>query len=299
LQPALRAAHQYLALADPPQATRLGRLEELAASYVSADPRCDSEVRRAMAAYCARPAAERDELTGLLADLTARYDAVELQYRERTGDEAYDLAAQHVRVARQLDTWLRDNATAAAGEHPFFEINIRDASMAQTVRWILGREERLVILAHNLHIQRTPYGLSWLSEDGAASEASSLGHHLDRSLGDDYRVIGTTFGAGEVVGADPDTSSDATGWNVRDVVRRLGPADPDSIDGLLASARDTPGALDLRTLTPADAALIGGSRPMRSLDQYIDVPVTAAYDALVHVPEVTLWHSPAMPVLLQ
>jgi hypothetical protein len=112
-------------------------------------------------------------------------------------------------------------------------------------------------------------------------------------------VIGTTFSAGEVVGADPDTSSDATGWNVRDVVRRLGPADPDSIDGLLASARDTPGALDLRTLTPADAALIGGSRPMRSLDQYIDVPVTAAYDALVHVPEVTLWHSPAMPVLLQ
>jgi erythromycin esterase len=299
LQPALRAVHQYLALADPPQATRLGRLQELAASYVSADPRCDSEVRRAMAAYAARPAAERDELTGLLADLTARFDAVELQYRERTGDAAYDLAAQHVRVARQLDTWLRDNATAAAGEHPFFEINIRDASMAQTVRWILGREERLVILAHNLHIQRTPYGLSWLSEDGSASAASSLGHHLDRSLGDDYRVIGTTFGAGEVVGVDPGPDSDATGWNVRDVVRRLGPADPDGIDGLLAAARDTPAALNLRALTPADAALLGGPRPMRSLDQYIDVPVTAAYDALVHVPEVTLWHSPAMPVLLQ
>jgi erythromycin esterase len=301
LQPALRAAAQYLALADPAQATRLARLQELAASYVSADPRCDSEVRRAMAAYCARPRAERDELTGLLADLTARFDAVALQYRERTGDEAFDLAAQHLRVARQLDTWLRDNATAAAGEHPFFDINIRDASMAQTVRWILAREERLVILAHNLHIQRTPYGLSWLSEDGAASEASSLGHHLATSLGRAYRVIGTTFRAGEVVGVDPGTSSDAAaaGWNVRDVVRRLGPADPDSVDGLLASARDTPGALDLRTLTPADAALLGGPRPMRSLDQYIDVPVTAAYDALVHVPEVTLWHSPAMPVLLQ
>lgn len=299
LQPALRAVHQYLALADPAQAIRLRRVEELAASYVSAEPRCDSEVRRAMAAYCGRPLAERDELTGLLADLTARFDAVELRYRERTGDAAYDLAAQHLRVARQLDTWLRDNATAAAGEHPFFDINIRDASMAQTVRWILAREQRLVLLAHNLHIQRTPYGLSWLSEDGAASEASSLGHHLARSLGDDYRVIGTTFGEGEVVGVEPDPAAEADGWNVREVVRRLGPAAPDSIDGLLAAVRDTPGALDLRALTPADAALIGGSRPMRSLDQYIDVPVTEAYDALVHVPEVTLWHSPAMPVLLQ
>ena len=38
---------------------------------------------------------------------------------------------------------------------------------------------------------------------------------------------------------------------------------------------------------------------MRSLDQYVDVPVTAAYDALVHVPSVTLWQSKAMAVLLQ
>jgi erythromycin esterase len=300
LQPALRAVQRYLAEADPAQVPRLARLGELAASYVRADPRCDSETRRALRAYCARPKAERDELTGLLADLTARFDAVELQYRERTGTAAYDRARQQLRVARQLDTWLRDNATAAAGEHPFFDINIRDASMAQTVEWILAREERLVVLAHNLHIQRTPYGLSWLSETGADSAASSLGHHLAGSLGRDYRVIGTTFSEGEVVGVDTaDDEADATGWNVRDVVRQLGPAAPDSIDGLIAAVRTTPGVLDLRTLTAGDAALIGGSRPMRSLDQYVDVAVTAAFDALAHVPAITLWHSSAMPVLLQ
>jgi hypothetical protein len=57
--------------------------------------------------------------------------------------------------------------------------------------------------------------------------------------------------------------------------------------------------LDLRTLTAADADLLSGPRALRSLDQYVDVPVTAAYDALVHIPEITLWESAAMPVLLQ
>ena len=38
---------------------------------------------------------------------------------------------------------------------------------------------------------------------------------------------------------------------------------------------------------------------MRALDQYIDVPVTASFDALVYVPAITLWDSAAMPVLLQ
>lgn len=300
LQPALRAVERYLAAADPAQVPRLTRLRDLAASFAPADPRCDSETRRALRAYGARPAAERDELTGLLADLTARFDAVRLQYRERTGAAAYDLACQHLRVARQLDTWLRDNATAAAGQHPFFDINIRDASMAQTVQWILARHQRLVILAHNLHIQRSPYGVPWVSDAGADNAASSLGHHLAASLGRDYLVIGTTFGQGTVVGVEAAGSAPGvTGWNVRDVIRELGPAAPDSVDGLLAAARTTPGVLDLRALTAPDAALLGRSRPMRSLDQYVEVPVTDAFDALVHIPAVTLWHSAAMPVLLQ
>jgi erythromycin esterase len=301
LQPALRAVERFLARADPGQETKLARLTELAASFVPADPRCDAETRRALRDYCALPRPGRDELTGLLADLTARFDAVELFYRERAGDEDYEVAREHLRVARQLDTWLRDNATAASGEHPFFDINIRDASMAQTVDWILAREERVIILAHNLHIQRVPYAATWLSEAGAASAASSLGQHLTARLGrDGYRVIGTSFSEGEAVGTE--TVPDASGWDARDVIRRLGPADPGSVDGLIAAARaDAPGpcVLDLRALTAADAALLAGPRPMRALDQYTEVPVTAAYDALVHVPSITLWHSPSMDVLLQ
>jgi erythromycin esterase len=298
LLPSLRAVERYLAEVDPVFVPRLARLHKLASAYVAADPRCDSETRQALRAYCALPQADRDEQTGQLADLGARFDAVRLDYIRQAGPAPYDLARQHVRVARQLDTWLRDNATAAAGEHPFFDVNIRDASMADTVGWILQREERLVILAHNLHIQRTPYGLSWLSEAGSSRPASSLGHHLSASLGNQYLVIGTTFDHGEVIGVES-AASDVAGWNVTDVIRQLEPADPGSIDGLLAAEHPRAGLLDLRGLMAADAAMLASARPMRSLDQYVDVTALAAFDALVHVPQISLWTSAATSLVLQ
>ena len=42
-----------------------------------------------------------------------------------------------------------------------------------------------------------------------------------------------------------ETAADAVGWKVRDVIRQLGPAEPDSVDGLLAAARASGRALDV------------------------------------------------------
>jgi erythromycin esterase len=298
LRPALAAVEGYVGEVDPQYVPRLARLRELASAYVVADPQCDSDTRRALRAYCALPRANRDELTGLLADVTARFDGIRPDYAARSGPAAYDLARQHLRVARQLDTWMRDCATAVAGDHPFFDVNIRDASMAETVAWILQREERLIIMAHNLHIQRTPYGLSWLSEAGTARPASSLGQHLSASLGRQYLVIGTTFDCGEVIGVES-AASDSTGWDVTDVVRQLEPARPDSVDGLLAAAHPDAGVLDLRLLPPEAAAVVASARPMRSLDQYTDVTAWPAFDALVHLPRISLWDSVATSIVLQ
>lgn len=297
LLPALSAVESFLAGADPAAAARLGRLRELASGSVARPPTCDIEVRAALRAYCALARSDRDELTGRLADLDARFRAARLDYIQRSGQPAYDQARQQVRVAVELDTWIRDYAAAAAGEHPFFDVNIRDAAMADTAGWILERSERVIILAHNLHIQRTPVALTWLGTDGAPTSASSLGHHLAARLGPDYLAIGTTFGAGEVIGIEA-AGGDTAGWDVRDVVRQLEPAGDDVLDGLLDRARSRPGLLDLRTLTDNDRQLIGAATKMRSLDQLIDVPALEAFDALAHVPRVSLWHSPATSILL-
>ena len=297
VRPALRAVESFLDSADPAVTPRLARLRALAASSADTDPANDAEARAALGAYCALPKADRDELTGLLADLSARFDAARPDYIERAGEADYEVARQQLRVAIQLDAWIRDYAAAAAGEHAFFDVNIRDAGMAQTTGWILERADKLVIMAHNLHIQRTPYALSWLGTGEEPASASSLGHHLSARLGAEYLVLGTTFGGGEVIGIE-EGDGDTRGWDVKDVVRQLEPPGPDVVDGLLDAELRGPGLVDLRALSAAARQEIGTATRMRCLDQIIDVRVLDAFDVLVHVPRISLWQSAATAVLL-
>lgn len=67
--------------------------------------------------------------------------------------------------------------------------------------------------------------------------------------------------------------------------------DPDTLDGLMAASHDGPFAVDLRRLSPADAAAVGAVTRQRF--GAFDVPQRplAAYDVVVHLPHVT----PAQP----
>ena len=56
--------------------------------------------------------------------------------------------------------------------------------------------------------------------------------------------------------------------------------------------------MDLRSLGHDARQLVASAGKMRCLDQIIDVPALDAFDALAHVPEVSLWHSDATSVLL-
>ena len=301
VQPALRAVESYLADADPAAAPRMTRLRDLAASFGGTDPATDpandAEARAALRAYGALPAADRDELTGRLADLSARFDAARLDYIERGGEAAYEIARQQLRVATGLDAWIRDYAAAAAGEHAFFDVNIRDATMAQTTEWILRRTGRLVVMAHNLHIQRTPYALSWLGTGEEPASASSLGHHLSARLGARYLALGTTFGGGEVIGIE-EGDGEVRGWDVKDVVRQIEPPGPDVVDGLFDSVLGGPGVVDLRGLSERARQQVAAASGMHCLDQVIKVPALDAFDALAHVPRLSLWRSAATAELL-
>lgn len=66
--------------------------------------------------------------------------------------------------------------------------NPRDAFMADTVQWILQREERIMISAHNAHImKRDLMGMP------------VLGSYLAPALGSDMVIIGTTCAEGKVI----------------------------------------------------------------------------------------------------
>jgi len=73
--------------------------------------------------------------------------------------------------------------------------NPRDELMADTVHWILRREERILISAHNGHIQRS-----------ALHDRPMLGQILAPALGEDMVVLGTTYARGNLLRARSDES---------------------------------------------------------------------------------------------
>lgn len=145
--------------------------------------------------------------------------------------------------------------------------NPRDELMARTVEWLLEREQRIVISAHNGHVQRFPlFG------------APSLGTLLAPALGDDLVVIGTTRASGSIaeLHADVDplvpssASEDPVPW-----------PSAHTLDALL----DTAGPqhltrLDLVPAAAKDAVTVIG---MQTMELDID---PAAFDAIAHIREI-------------
>jgi erythromycin esterase len=107
LGPALDVVAPYVESADPGFHSRLARLRDLARAFGPTAPPDDSEKitlagTAAIYQYVALPVADRNELTALLADLAARFDALRRTYVERSDAGRYDVARQHLRM-RVLD----------------------------------------------------------------------------------------------------------------------------------------------------------------------------------------------------
>jgi len=145
------------------------------------------------------------------------------QYRSAVGDSTFEAArsaAQDIVLAWQsLDEYMA---------MPEDQLNIRDASMAENISWMLseaGDEARIVLWAHNLHVTRKP----------AQPGYGSMGNELERMYGDDHVVIGFSFDEGSFQAAYMEADSSGQ------YVQKLGEffvdeAADSTIAGLLATA---------------------------------------------------------------
>jgi erythromycin esterase len=222
----------------------------------------------------------------LITDLEARFDSLRRTYLERSNVTRYEFARQHLHVAGRLDLQLRAVAALMSGDASACEGNIRDATMAGTIEWILRREKRIVLLAHNGHIQKTPIA----TPTGKTAAVDTVGVHLAARLGDQYLAIGTTCGKGDMVAmrtiAGPDNSYEAQLY-----IRELPPAEPDTLDAILDARVSQPTLIDLRCLDTQTAAAIDAASKMRSQDMFLPINARHAFDMLVHVPSISLWTS--------
>ncbi|MGI5205116.1 erythromycin esterase family protein [Spirillospora sp. CA-108201] len=272
LLPGLDAFTAYLADADPgftvDPALRQTAAAFAATSAFSAQP--------ALTAYLGLTAEAKDALTAGLADLAARMAGRRLEYRRRTGDEAYRQALRALHLTAALDTTIR---AMVRGDQQA-ALYDRDAAIADTLQWILDREDRVVLAAHNGHVQR------WPTAFPGVPGATPMGMHLADSLGSDYLAIGMTSGQGQMlnVGADFVTGT---------LFAPMDPPRPGSLDALLHASHDGPFATDLRRLDDTDTAAVRAATSHRAGNGpfYADIAPLHAFDLLIHLPQLT----PATP----
>lgn len=201
------------------------------------------------------------ELAARIAELIDRAEAA--------GD---DLARQCARGALGVVEFLDGGLYPGPGR------NLRNEVMAENLRALLDREQRVVVGAHNMHLQRSP------SFDGTAT----IGMVLADELGDDLVVIGGTH----TMGAVPDLDLDAGSEGRYPITGTTPPLPPSHT---LEAALDTTGhplqLVDLRRTPPEALAGITATRaqiPHQTL--LVDLDPHQAYDAVVHVQNITPAH---------
>ncbi len=232
-----------------------------------------------------RPIVDRDSDAAVqigIADVLARFDANERNWTEATNADDWAVARQHAQV---LQRWVEANSD---GGHRYGVV--RDATMAENIRWILEREgsdAKVIVWAHNTHVA------NW---DGWSIPA--LGLYLREWYGSEAVIVGALFGRGGFHALEVGAASRGL-WAFE-----VGAPPEGTIEAAFAAAGLDLAVVDLRRLpahgpvtewfsTPQLTRNSGGvydaSTPRRHL-----LPYTApeAFDALLYVDTTT----PTRPV---
>lgn len=267
LLPGLDAVIAYLAEADP--AFRADpSIRETASAFAATSA---FSAPATISAYGTLAPERKDALTASLADLTARMTARRLDYLRRTTVAAYERARHSLSLTTTLDAMLRELSRG----NPHGMMLNRDATIADTVEWILRREDRIVLAAHNGHIQRYPVTVP------GVPPMTTMGMHLADRLGKDYLVIGTTTATGQTLNTAPDFYTGKLFTELEEAPQ------PDSLDALMTASHDGSFATDLRRLSPANIRTIRTVSRQRGGNVYSDVNPVDAYDMIVHLSHVT------------
>ncbi|MFD7623050.1 erythromycin esterase family protein [Streptomyces sp. NPDC059802] len=277
LLPALTPVADYLRHIDPealPAVRTAIRIAESFAGGSGAD---------AAPAWARLATAKQDALSAILTRLLIRFRSVEPLYVSRGDQHSYDIALRRLEGACHGDYTFRAMADLFAGKGLTADTSARDVYMAESVRWHLERFEpgtRIVLAAHNAHIQKTP-----VSFDGHLT-GLPMGQHLHRVLGDEYVALGLT----SVTGHTADMSRDENarfGFTIDTTA--LEPPEPGSVEAAFADAGLGLAIADLRQAEAHDdAGHAPGPDRIRIQSAYVHTPVLDAFDAILNTPASTV-----------
>lgn len=253
---AMAQAKSWLEGADPDEAAHLGAIKD--------------RVLKLRSRNLEIPATENDRLSWDAVARDVEAMILRLESRKFPGDD-FDRQRQNLRVLVQFATKHVD---------PMGGYGVRDASMADNLRWIQAREQgaKVVLWAHNGHITRRP---------GARMGGNSLGWHLRQSLGKAYLPIAFAFSEG---------TFQAMGDRLE--VFEVKPQARGTLDAALAATGYPVLALDLRKRpvkgsvtswleSPQGTWSIGARFSPDHAGWVMQEAITEAYDALLFVNHTT------------
>ena len=253
--------------------------------YLPADEGGIAWAAPALHAYLALPQERRESLTAGIARLATRIDALWPQYAEAAGEEVAWTLRRLADTARMGDGFLTAMVERQAGG--ITPSSARDALMARNVEALLERHERVLVVAANGHIQRSPM----LAPPYVNEAFPTMGGHLAAALGDDYVALATTFGSGEVwlhrpePGGRPGHSVPFTDW--------IDAAAPRSLDALLAQPAIPYGLVSWRDRDEQDPLvhlLDETTSTMNGDGEILSSPRTA-FDGAFHIDHITPWRT--------
>ncbi|MFE3769414.1 erythromycin esterase family protein [Streptomyces sp. NPDC059122] len=279
LLPALTPVADYLRRIDPetlPAAQEAIRIAETFAGGSGAV---------AAPAWARLATTEQDALSAILTRLLIRLRSLEPLYVSRGDQHDHDIAVRRLEGACHADYTFRAMAGLFTGQGLTADTSARDSYMAGSVRWHLDRLEpgtRVVLAAHNAHIQKTP-----VSFNGHLT-GLPMGQHLHRALGDDYFALALTSTTGHTADMPRDESA-RFGFTI--AATALEPAEPGSIEAAFSDAGLGLSIADFqqaRPQTQGDADLTPGPDRIRIQSAYLHTPVLEAFDAVLHTPTSTV-----------
>lgn len=236
--------------------------------------------------YLGMPEDKRDALTAGISRLIDYVDCVADRYIAAIGQERFDIARWHLEAARSGDHHLRAIASAYDGTALPASATSRERFMAASVEWWLerlGPDAKIVLLAHNAHIQRTP-----VVYEGEL-QVYPMGYHLGRDLGDDYVAVGVTSSAGSTAALEPDGAVEPYGFRVDTL--ELKEPEEGSVEAAFTDAEAGLALVTLRALRSSNSGESSDATlpdRVRMDSAYIHTPVVEAFDAMLHMPTSTV-----------
>jgi erythromycin esterase len=277
LLPALAPFAEYVREVDPDSVPQVESAMQIASRFAGAS------AASAAPAWARLEASVQDRLTATLARLRLRAHALGPLYVERSDRRRYAVALWRLEAAVRADYMMRATSAMFARAGTAGDSSVRELYMAETVRWHLDHgdtDTRIVLAAHNNHIQKTPVNYS-----GQLS-VLPMGQHLARMLGRAYRAFAVTTTADHVPEMHLDNHAPA-GFRVADAA--LEPPQPGSVEAaLVASGLDERVSLIGFGPHADDTSGLDRLDRIRTQSTYMHTPILQAFDGVLAVPAVSV-----------